>query len=674
MPGVDDVQLNFGASKLTIEGDISLEQINKAGAFDGIKAVPEGQMKLDAKPVWKTREAGITAISGLSLLLAWIYRFSAGEGLLLYILLGAAIVTGGYSTARKGWRGLFRLKFDMNALMLVAVSGAILIGEWNEAAVIAFLFSLSELLESYSMDKARNAIRSLMEIAPKKAVVIRDGKELEMSVDDIRPGDVMVVKPGQKIAMDGVISEGSSSINQAAITGESIPVLKEPGDELYAGTLNEEGYLKIEVTKTVEDTTLAKIIHMVEEAQAERAPSQAFVDRFARYYTPAVMGLAVAIALIPPLFAGAAWEPWIYRGLALLVVACPCALVVSTPVAIVSAIGTAARYGVLVKGGIYLEQIGDASVVAFDKTGTLTAGQPEVVDVKTLDGRSATEIMALAASLEKQSEHPLGAAVVHYATQQHIGTYPVESFQAITGKGITGRISEHSYLLGSPRLFDEKGLLRKEHESLIQNMQEKGQTVICLAEENTVIGLIAIADTVRESSQSVVARLKEMGVKQTVMLTGDNRATALAIGQQIGVDRIESELLPHEKVEVVKELKKQNQLTVMVGDGVNDAPALAASTVGIAMGGAGTDTALETADVVLMADDLDKLPYIVKLSRATLRVIKQNITFSLVVKALAVLAVFPGWLTLWLAILADMGATILVTLNGIRLIRVRPKH
>lgn len=470
--------------------------------------------------------------------------------------------------------------------------------------------------------------------------------------------------------MDGTVLKGRSAVNQAAITGESVPVEKAPGEEVFAGTLNEEGLLEVEVTKRVEDTTIAKIIHLVEEAQAEKAPSQAFVDRFAQYYTPAIMLFALGISLIPPLFMGGAWGEWIYRGLALLVVGCPCALVISTPVAIVTAIGNAANNGVLIKGGIHLEEVGVLSVIAFDKTGTLTKGVPVVTDIVRLDGPDENELLSIAATIEKGSQHPLASAIVRKSVDNNTASQEATKFTSITGKGAKAFVDGILYYIGSPRLFEEIKPLESTVSDKIQQLQKQGKTVMVLGTEHEVYGLIAVADEVRSSSQEVIRKLHALGIRTTVMLTGDNQATADAIGRQVGISEVKAELLPQHKLESIKKLKELGKIG-MIGDGVNDAPALASADVGIAMGGAGTDTALETADIVLMADDLTKLPYTIKLSRSTLNIIKQNITFSLAIKVLALLLIIPGWLTLWMAIFADMGATLIVTLNSLRLLRVK---
>jgi Zn2+/Cd2+-exporting ATPase len=440
---------------------------------------------------------------------------------------------------------------------------------------------------------------------------------------------------------------------------------------VFAGTLNEEGLLEVKVTKRVEDTTLSKIIHLVEEAQAERAPSQVFVDKFAKYYTPAIVIMALLIATIPPLFGGD-WSEWIYQGLASLVVGCPCALVVSTPVAVVTAIGNAAKNGVLIKGGIHLEEAGHLKMIAFDKTGTLTKGVPTVTDVVTFNGNE-NELLTVTAAIEKGSQHPLASAILRKAEEKglDINSVSIEEFQSITGKGVKAKVNNEMYYVGSPNMFKElHGSIENDREQKITEMQTQGKTVMALGTEKEILSFIAVADEMRELSKAVISKLNHLGV-ETVMLTGDNQRTATAIGKQVGVSNIKADLLPEDKLNFIKELRGKHSSVAMVGDGVNDAPALAASTVGVAMGGAGTDTALETADIALMSDDLSKLPFTIKLSRKTLAIIKQNITFALAIKLVALLLVIPGWLTLWIAIFADMGATLLVTLNSLRLLKVK---
>jgi Zn2+/Cd2+-exporting ATPase len=593
------------------------------------------------------------------------------------IAYGASILFGGYRLFKTGIKNLLQLEFDMKTLMTIAVIGAAFIGEWGEGATVVILFAISEALESYSMDKARQSIRSLMDIAPKEAFIRRGNKELTVEVEDIQIGDTLIVKPGQKIAMDGIVVKGLSSVNQAAITGESVPVAKSINDEVFAGTLNEEGLLEVRVTKHVDDTTIAKIIHLVEEAQAERAPSQAFVDRFAKYYTPIIMLVALSVAIVPPLFFDGEWEKWIYQGLAALVVGCPCALVISTPVAIVTAIGNAARNGVLIKGGIHLEEMGAIKAIAFDKTGTLTEGIPVVTDYLPQPNTDANEVLAIIAALENGSQHPLASAIIKKAEQEKLPyqELSIEDFTSITGKGIKGKVNGIMYYVGSPNLFDDFLTIGipLNIKTTISDLQNKGKTVMVVGTETEISALLAVADEVRGNSKSVIQKLHSLGIQETIMLTGDNKGTAKAIGTEVGVSNIKAELLPQDKLAFIKELRSKYDRVAMVGDGVNDAPALAASTVGIAMGGAGTDTALETADIALMADDLGKLPFTLKLSRKALNIIKQNITFSLGIKLVALLLVIPGWLTLWIAIFADMGATLIVTLNGLRLLKIKDK-
>ncbi len=669
---VDDVQLNFGASKVTVHGEATIEQLEHAGAFDGIKVYPERQRQVETnEPFWKKR-ANVTAmISLFFIVVGYVLYFQLGEKSPITIgVFAGAILIGGYDLFKIGLKNLTKFEFDMKTLMTIAIIGASIIGEWGEGAVVVFLFAVSEALEDYSIDKARQSIRSLMDIAPNRATIKHGSEFIEVDVEDVQIGDLMLVKPGQKIAMDGEVISGQSSVSQAAITGESMPIHKVVGNEVYAGTLNEEGSLEVRVTKRVEDTTIAKIIHLVEEAQAERAPSQQFVDRFAKYYTPAIMLIALLVAVIPPLLFGAEWSAWIYSGLAVLVVGCPCALIISTPVAIVTAIGNAARHGVLIKGGIHLEEAGKLKVVAFDKTGTLTEGKPEVTDVMQLSEMNTGDILGISAALESFSQHPLASAIIRKADKEHVEKYQASDFQSMTGKGIRATIDQVEYFVGSPTLFEEKMVLSAEIKKQINTLQSQGKTVMVLGTADEAIGLIAVADQLRTSSRSIIQKLSQLGIEKTIMLTGDNQTTANAIHGQLGLSETKAGLLPANKLEEIKSLQAQYRNVAMVGDGINDAPALASATVGIAMGGAGTDTALETADIALMADDLEKLPYTISLSRKALHVIKQNISFAFALKIIALLLVIPGWLTLWIAIIADVGATVLVVLNSMRLINV----
>ncbi|MUK88580.1 cadmium-translocating P-type ATPase [Ornithinibacillus sp. L9] len=685
---VQDAKVNFGASKISVYGDPSVEELEKAGAFENLKVIPENQTREKAEDSQSNKKLDIGAFiqkhhtlltSALFIMLGYLSLVVNGEeNIITSLLFATAIVIGGFPLFKVGLLNLTRLDFDMKTLMTVAIIGAALIGEWAEGAIVVILFAISEALERFSMDKARQSIRSLMDIAPKEALVKRNGQETMVHVDDIVVGDIMVVKPGQKIAMDGIVVNGYSAVNQAAITGESVPVEKLVHDEVFAGTLNEEGLLEVKVTKLVEDTTISKIIYLVEEAQAEKAPSQAFVDKFAKYYTPAIMVIAGLVAIIPPLLFHGEWGTWIYQGLAVLVVGCPCALVISTPVSIVTAIGNAAKNGILVKGGVYLEQLGAIKAIAFDKTGTLTKGIPVVTDFQTINQHvDGKELFAIITALEYRSQHPLASAIMKKAEQDQI-TYAdlaVEDFSSLTGKGIKGTINGTTYYVGSPNLFHEMDVpnFDKETEEKVESLQNQGKTTMIIGTNQAILAVIAVADEVREISKHVIQKLHQLGIQKTIMLTGDNQATAQAIGREIGVTDIQSELMPEDKLNFVKEIRSTFGNVSMIGDGVNDAPALAASTVGVAMGGAGTDTALETADIALMGDDLGKLPFAVRLSRKALNIIKQNITFSIAIKLFALLLVIPGWLTLWIAIIADMGATLLVTANGLRLLRVKDR-
>ncbi|WP_201715357.1 heavy metal translocating P-type ATPase [Rossellomorea arthrocnemi] len=671
LDGVVDAKVNFGAAKITVYGDTTKDLVEKAGAFEGLRLTEDGMRKVQKEKEPFYRRYKHLLLSGFLILIAYSLSLTGIENnqILSTLSFAAAIVIGGYRLFETGFKNLFKLEFDMRTLMTIAIIGAALIGEWGEGAIVVLLFAISEVLEAYSMDKARESIRSLMDIAPPQALIIRNGSEMIVDAEDIEIGDIMLVKPGQKIAMDGDILEGASYINQAAITGESVPVEKIRGDAVFAGTLNKEGYLKVIVTKRIEDTTLAKIIHLVEEAQGEKAPSQAFVDVFAKYYTPIIMILAFLVAVIPPLLSGGDWSMWVYQGLSVLVVGCPCALVISTPVAIVTAIGNAAKNGILIKGGVYLEELGRLKAIAFDKTGTLTKGEPEVTDMIRLGDVEESELWMMMSTLEFHSQHPLAHAFIKKAEELKIDYRLCEvfEFQSHTGKGISGRIGDNRYYLGSQSLFVQTPSTE------FENLQNEGKTVMVFGTADTPLALVAVADEVRDASKEVINHLHELGIEQSVMLTGDHEKTARSIGNRIGVKEIKAGLLPEEKLGLIKTYMKTYGRVAMVGDGINDAPALAASNVGIAMGGAGTDTALETADIALMNDDLRKLPYIIRLSRSTLSIIKQNISFAIGIKLLALLLVIPGWLTLWIAIFADMGATLLVTLNGLRLIRIKDR-
>ncbi|HEO3087508.1 TPA: cadmium-translocating P-type ATPase [Streptococcus agalactiae] len=675
LPGVTSATVNFGASKISVEGQTTIEELEEAGAFENliIRDDQENDEQVRSKESFIKRNIALIISLGF-ILVAVISQLSLGEDHLLtkalYIL---AIIIGGFDLFKEGFSDLIKLDFSMESLMTIAIIGAAFIGEWAEGSIVVILFAISEALERFSMDKARQSIRSLMDIAPKEALIRRNNVEQLVSVDKIDIDDIMIIKPGQKIAMDGLVINGHSSVNQAAITGESVPVEKQLDDEVFAGTLNEEGVLEVKVTKKVTDTTIAKIIHLVEEAQGERAPAQAFVDKFAKYYTPFIIIMALLIVVVPPLFFGGDWNKWLYQGLSILVVGCPCSLVISTPVSIVSAIGNAAKNGVLVKGGVYLEEIGHLRAIAFDKTGTLTKGKPVVTDFIATSSETDINYLSIISSLESLSQHPLASAILNEADKTNVDykSIQIEDFQSITGKGLTGIHQNIRYYIGSPKLFSASVIEETAVKVQYRQFQEQGKTAMYFGTDEQILGVIAVADEVRDSSAAVISELHKLSIEHTIMLTGDNTKTAESIGKQLGVTEIKGDLMPQEKLDSIKALRTTYNKVAMVGDGINDAPALAASTVGIVMGGAGTDTALETADVALMGDDLQKLPFIVRLSRQTLKVIKQNITFSLGIKLLALLLVIPGWLTLWIAIVADMGATLLVTLNGLRLMKVK---
>jgi len=691
VPGVSSASVSFPLGRLVVgfETDIAgdervLDKVRamgydattekKKGADDRNTTLKsdEPAKRGEAVPLWKTNPYALpTAISFIFLVLGLLSEQLAVPAGVPVAFLLVGIVLGGFLPARNGLAVLINAReLDMNILMTIAVVGAAAIRQFEEAATVVFLFSLGNALQGYTLDKTRNSIRSLMDLSPAEALVRRQEMEVTLPIEEIRIGDLLIVRPGERIAMDGKIMAGFSSVNQAPITGESLPVEKSPGDEVFAGTINDRGSLEVQVSRAAKDNTLSRIIGMVEEAQGQRAPSQQFVDRFARYYTPAVVAGAMLVATLPTFFFGQPFSRWFYEAMAMLLVACPCALVISTPVSIVSAIGSAARRGVLIKGGVYLEEAGAMSVIAFDKTGTLTTGKPQVTDVLTVSGTSKEDILAIAAAIESHSEHPLGESILRKTRQRGIAIPRVAEFESVPGKGVSGIIEGQSYSIGNARFFQERGwTLEEKMGEAIATLQNEGKTVMILGGTEGILGLIAVADVLREKSRQALESLRKIGIRKIVMLTGDNERTAQAIAVQVGVDEFRAELLPEDKMQAMKELLARYGKVAMVGDGVNDAPAMAISTVGIAMGTAGTDAALETADIALMADDLTKLSYAVDLSRRTLRIIKQNIVCALAIKGLILLLVIPGWLTLWLAVAGDMGSSLLVTLNGMRLLR-----
>ena len=581
----------------------------------------------------------------------------------------AAAICGGIPVGRRAWTSVRSRLLDINVLMVVAVIGAIGIGEWTEAASVVFLFALAQLLETRAMERARGAIRALMELAPAAARVRRNGREDPVAIDEVRIGDTVLVHPGEKIPLDGRVSAGASAVNQAPVTGESLPVDKAAGDEVFAGTINGRGALDVEVTRLRQDSTIARIIHLVERAQAQRAPSQAFVERFARVYTPVVLVIAVLVALVPPLVADGAWTTWFYRSLVLLVISCPCALVISTPVSIVSALAAAARKGVLIKGGARLEELAAVKCVAFDKTGTLTHGRLHVTGIHPFAGQDADDLLRTAAALESRSEHPIGQAIVRRAAVLDSARPVVAGFKALPGRGAEGTVLGALVFAGNARLLSERRLHSREIDATVDRIAADGATPIFVVRGGVVLGAIAVADEPRQAAREALDLLRTNGIERIAMLTGDNPITAAAVGRMLGIDDVRANLLPEDKAAAVAALRTQYGSLAMVGDGVNDAPALATADVGIAMGAAGTAAALETADVALMADELPKISYAVRLSRATVRNIRFNIGFSLVLKGAFLLLAVAGLATLWMAVAADMGASLLVIANALRLLR-----
>jgi Cd2+/Zn2+-exporting ATPase len=670
--GLEALDADVMGQRLRIKYDaarLSASNIAEAVAQTGMRAWLEHE---EPAPIAASSASRfqLVAASGAAfaagVLLEHLFENPGGLAWVVYL---AAVLLGGVYTARRALVSIRAGVLDINVLMIVAVLGAMALSQWSEAASVVFLFALAQLLEARAMDRARHAIGALMDLAPSEALVRRGGDALRMAVDDVRVGDTVLVRPGEKIPLDGRVAAGESPVNQAPVTGESFPVDKIPGDEVFAGTINGPGGLDVLVTRLRRDSTLARIVHLVERAQAQRAPSQAFVDRFAGVYTPVVLALAVVVALAPPLFFHASWGAWFSRSLVLLVISCPCALVISTPVSIVSALAAAARKGVLIKGGARLEKMATLGCIAFDKTGTLTKGRLRVVDVVPVNGSSAGEILHAAASLEARSEHPIGRAIVERAAADGLALTPVTAFNALPGRGAEATVGSATVLVGSHRLFEERGLCSPDVESALDALAARGCSTVIVGSENRVVGVIGVADEVRESARDAIDLLRRHGIQHVALLTGDHEPAARALAESIGVEEYRADLLPEDKVTSVEALRARYGTIAMIGDGVNDAPALAAADVGFAMGVAGTDAALETADVALMADDLLKIPYTLRLSRATARNIRANITFSIALKAVFLVMAITGTATLWMAVAADMGASLIVIGNALRLLR-----
>ncbi|MFP4591501.1 MAG: heavy metal translocating P-type ATPase [Halobacteriales archaeon] len=689
------------------------ERVERAGyaVVDGPEPVgPEGS-------VWTGSRAVKTWISGLLVGLGLLFAFALATNPAVATVLGRELVladvlflvaaaVAGQVIFRNGYYSLRNRNLDIDLLMSIAILGAVAAGLgfgeslYFEAATLAFLFSVAELLEASAMERARTSLRELLALSPAEATVIRDGREVTLPVEAVVVGDVVAVRPGEKVPMDGVVREGASAVDQAPITGESVPVDKVVGDEVYAGTINESGYLEVEVTSAAGENTIDRIVSLVEDAEAARTDREQFVDRFAGYYTPVVVALGVLLAVVPPLAVGASWPTYVVYGLTLLVLACPCAFVISTPVSVVSGVTSAAKHGVLIKGGRYLEAMGGVGAVALDKTGTLTTGELTVTDVVPLNGNTEADVLRCARGLEARSEHPLGQAIVERAAAEGVSGREAEAFENLTGEGVRAELDGTVHYAGKPALFEDLGFdLTHVHattdggvvttrsrqlcerndcvdllEETIPALQAAGKTVVLVGTDDELEGVIAVADRVRPGAAEAVARLRALGIDRVVMLTGDNERTARAIAEAVGIDEVRAGLLPEAKVEAVRELEAEVDGGVaMVGDGVNDAPALATATVGVAMGAAGTDTAIETADVALMADDLSRLPYLYDLAHRANGVIRQNVGASLAVKAALVVGVPFGLVPIWVAVLlGDVGMTVGVTGNAMRLARVEP--
>jgi len=673
LAGIEQLEFNLINRVLgvrhTLDGTAEIERAIDSLGMKAEPLVDEDDGAAVAPQTHKTRWWPL-ALSGVAAIAAELVHFSgkAPEWVVAALAL-AAILGCGLGTYKKGWIALKNRNLNINALMSIAVTGAVLIGQWPEAAMVMVLFTVAELIEARSLDRARNAIGGLMQLSPDMATVQQaDGQWREVEVREVAIGALVRVRPGERIGLDGEVASGQSSVDQAPITGESLPVEKAVGDKLFAGTINQAGALEYRVTAAAGQSTLARIIKAVEEAQGARAPTQRFVDQFSRVYTPAVFAMALAVAIIPPLFMAGVWFDWVYRALVLLVVACPCALVISTPVTIVSGLAAAARKGILIKGGVYLEGGRKLDFLALDKTGTITHGKPVQTDSKVLDPLFEGRAQALAASLAARSDHPVSGAIAQHAKMQGLELSEVGQFTALAGRGVRGEVDGTLYHLGNHRLVEELGLCSPALEAELGLLERQGKTVVLLLDGSGPLALFAVADTVKDSSRQAIAELHALGIK-TVMLTGDNPHTAQAIAAQVGIDRAEGNLLPADKLGSIEALYGQGHRVGMVGDGINDAPALARAEIGFAMAAAGTDTAIETADVALMDDDLRKIPAFVRLSRQSAAILTQNIVLALGIKAIFLAITFAGMATMWMAVFADMGVSLLVVFNGLRLLR-----
>ncbi len=679
--GVSSADLNYASGTLLVEYDPAAnphasiaEAIEASGyALQSLEEIVTGETPAERPWLDRKRVEIATVGSGVFAALGILFGWFGAPEIARIVLFAIAIIFGGLLVWRRAFMSLKAGVLDMNVLMSVAVFGAAALGEWGEGATVFFLFSLGGLLEARSLERTRRSIRDLMDLTPELARVVRGGAHVMIPLAEIAVGNRVVVRPGERVPVDGTILTGSSAINEAAITGESVPVDKGEGDNVFAGTLNTSGLIEVEATSIATDSTLARIVYLVEEAQASKAPAQAFIDKFSRYYTPSVIGLAVAIAVVPVLFSIAttgdpgAWQEWVRRALVMLVVSCPCALVISTPVAIVSAITRASRDGVLVKGGTFLETAARVDAIAFDKTGTLTMGVPELADTAVFGGTSKEELLAVSAALESHSNHPLARAIVRAAG--HEGIAELKEYREVPGEGVTGTLDGTEWSLLSPARARQTATLSDEVEQVLFEFESRSYTTLVLLRADEVVGLVALADEIRPETYPAVVALRSLGIDHLAMLTGDNERVADAVTAQAGLTTYFARLLPAAKTDALGVLQKRYGVVAMVGDGINDAPALAAADIGIAMGAAGTDTALQTADVALMRDDLLALPGFIQLGRRTVRTIATNIGFSILVKAVFLILALTGTASLWMAVFADTGVSLLVILNGMRLLR-----
>lgn len=675
--GVIKVQANLMSSTVQIvhRPEIKIELLKKRIETTVVRVIKEDS---DQSKNQNRNRIILVAASGIFLLFGLSIGWLKLTGFYDKILFLFSIFLGGTLVFPKAYGSLTRKTLDMNVLMALAVIGAIFIGEYAEAAAVVFLFSFSELLESLSVQRARRAIQELLKITPQKAALIKEsGEAVEINIEDVQISQIIRVKSGESIPIDGIVVKGESSVNQAPLTGESIPVLKTVGENVFAGTINQEGSLDIQVLKRFGDTKISQVIKLVEEAQSQRAVSQKFVDRFAEIYTPAVLVLALLTFLIPPLLFGGAWHDWLYKALVLLVIACPCALVISTPVSIVSSLTALAKKGVLVKGGAILEILGKIRALAVDKTGTLTEGKPKVQKVMRLNSFNEDQILEIAASLEAHSTHPLAQAILNYAKSKNIQIKTISEFINVSGRGVEAVIDSHTYLLGNHRFAHESGICTPELEKILQSFEEHSLSVMVVGHKphdnctGEAIAIIALGDSLREDVKKTLLKIRDVGVEKVIMLSGDNQRTASSIGSQVGIEEAFGDLLPENKVQHIERLKSSFGVVAMIGDGINDAPAMAKSSIGIAMGFIGSDTAIETADVTLMTDDLKQVAVAIHAGQRTLRIIQFNIIFALATKAIFLILTFLGYSNLWLAVAADTGAALIVIMNSLRLLRIQ---